>query len=234
MPKIIWDADGQRTYETGVDHGVLYTHTEGKKYGLATAWNGLTAVTQQPSGAEPTPIWADNMKYLNLTSAEEFAATIEAYTYPDEFAKCDGSMSVPVAGSLSNSISGITIGQQKRENFGFAYRTLKGNDEQYNDYGYILHLVYGATAAPSERAHHTVNDSPEAVTFSWSISTTPVAVESLEGSKPTALMEFDSTIVPKVFMDALEEILYGSEDAEGYLPLPDEVIELYNTTMATP
>ena len=131
MPKIIWDADGQRTYETGVDHGVLYTHTEGKKYGLATAWNGLTAVSQQPSGAEPTPIWADNIKYLNLTSTEEFAATIEAYTYPDEFAKCDGSMMVPVTGDLSNTLSGITIGQQKRENFGFAYRTLKGNDEKY-------------------------------------------------------------------------------------------------------
>lgn len=234
MPKIIWDADGQRTYETGVDHGVLYTHTEGKKYGLATAWNGLTAVSQQPSGAEPTPIWADNIKYLNLTSTEEFAATIEAYTYPDEFAKCDGSMMVPVTGDLSNTLSGITIGQQTRENFGFAYRTLKGNDEKYNDYGYILHLVYGASAAPSERAHNTVNDSPEAVTFSWSISTTPVAVESLEGSKPTALMEFDSTIVPKVFMDALEEILYGSDTEEGYLPLPDEIIQLYNTTMATP
>lgn len=232
MPKITWDDLGERYYETGVDHGVLYTHTSAKRYGKATAWNGLTAVNQQPSGAEPTPLYADNIKYLNLTSAEEFAATIEAYTYPDEFAKCDGSFVLPAAKSLSAPSSGITFGQQRREEFGFAYRTIKGNDEKYNDYGYILRLIYGAKAAPSERSHSTVNDSPEAVTFSWSLSTTAVAVNEVKDVKPTALVELDSTIVPAKFMTAVEALLYGTELAEGYLPLPDEIIKLYNTTMA--
>lgn len=233
MPKIVWDAAGQRTYETGVDHGVLYTHTESAKYGSAVPWNGLTAVNQQPSGAEPTPIYADNIKYLNLTSVEEFAATIEAYTYPDEFAKCDGSFMLPAADGLAAPFSGITIGQQRREEFGFAYRTLKGNDEKYNDYGYIIHVIWGAQAAPSERSHATVNDSPEAVTFSWSITTTAQTVETIEGVKPTALMEFDSTLLPADFMTALEETLYGNDTDDGRLPTPDELIELYNTTAGT-
>jgi len=234
MTKLVWDASGTRTYETGVDHGVLYLDDEKKgRYGKAIAWNGLTTVTQSPSGAEPTPLYADNIKYLNLTSAEEFAATIEAYTYPDEFAVCDGSYAVPSAGNLSNQFSGITIGQQARQQFGFAYRTIKGNDEKTNDYGYKLHLVYGATAAPSERAHATVNDSPEAITFSWSVSTTPVAIKGYDDLKPTALVELDSTILPKKFMDAVEAKLFGSDDEkqDGKLLLPHEIIDLYKTTM---
>lgn len=234
MTKLVWDASGTRTYETGVDHGVLYLDDEKKgRYGKAIAWNGLTTVTQSPSGAEPTPLYADNIKYLNLTSAEEFAATIEAYTYPDEFAVCDGSYAVPSAGNLSNPFSGITIGQQARQQFGFAYRTIKGNDEKTNDYGYKLHLVYGATAAPSERAHATVNDSPEAITFSWSVSTTPVAIKGHDDLKPTALVELDSTVLPKKFMNAVEAKLFGSDDEkqDGKLLLPHEIIDLYNATM---
>ena len=232
MTKLIWDASGTRTYETGVDHGVLYLDDEKNgRYGKAVAWNGLTTVTQSPSGAEPTPLYADNIKYLNLTSAEEFAATIEAYTYPDEFAACDGSYAVPSAGKLSNPFSGITIGQQARKQFGFAYRTIKGNDEKTNDYGYKLHLVYGATAAPSERAHSTVNDSPEAITFSWSVSTTPVAIPGHDDLKPTALVELDSTLLPKKFMDAVEAKLFGDAKADGKLLLPHEIIDLYKSTV---
>lgn len=232
MTKLVWDASGTRTYETGVDHGVLYLDDDKKgRYGKAVAWNGLTTVTQSPSGAEPTPLYADNIKYLNLTSAEEFAATIEAYTYPDEFAACDGSYVVPSAGNLSNPFSGITIGQQARKQFGFAYRTIKGNDEQTNDYGYKLHLVYGATAAPSERAHATVNDSPEAITFSWSVSTTPVAIQGHDDLKPTALVELDSTALPKKFMEAVEAKLFGSKEEDGKLLLPHEIIDLYNSTV---
>lgn len=232
MTKLIWDASGTRTYETGVDHGVLYLDDEKNgRYGKAVAWNGLTTVTQSPSGAEPTPLYADNIKYLNLTSAEEFAATIEAYTYPDEFAACDGSYAVPSAGKLSNPFSGITIGQQARKQFGFAYRTIKGNDEKTNDYGYKLHLVYGATAAPSERAHSTVNDSPEAITFSWSVSTTPVAIPGHDDLKPTALVELDSTLLPKKFMDAVEAKLFGDAKNDGKLLLPHEIIELYKSTV---
>lgn len=232
MTKLVWDASGTRTYETGVDHGVLYLDDDDKgHYGLAVAWNGLTTVTQSPSGAEPTPLYADNIKYLNLTSAEEFSATIEAYTYPDEFAACDGSYAVPAAGNLSNKFSGITIGQQARKTFGFVYRTIKGNDEKTNDYGYKLHLVYGATAAPSERAHATVNDSPEAITFSWSISTTPVAIQGHDELKPTALVELDSTVLPKKFMEVIEAKLFGSKEADGYLLLPHEIIEIYNSIM---
>ena len=234
MTKLVWDASGSREYQTGVDHGVLYVDTAAKKYGKAVAWNGLTAVTASPSGAEPTPLWADNIKYVTLTSAEEFAATIEAYTYPDEFAKCDGSYSVPVKNGLTAPFSGITLGQQKRTPFGFSYRTIVGNDEKYNDFGYILHIVYGAMAAPSERAYATVNDSPEAITFSWSISTNPVAVTAVDGLKPTATIDIDSTLVPAAFLTALEKIMYGSESADGYLPLPDEIIALYNATQVTP
>ena len=232
MTKLVWDASGTRTYETGVDHGVLYLDDDKKgRYGKAIAWNGLTTVTQSPSGAEPSPLYADNIKYLNLTSAEEFAATIEAYTYPDEFAACDGSYVVPTAGKLSNTFSGITIGQQARKQFGFAYRTIKGNDEKTNDYGYKLHLVYGATAAPSERAHATVNDSPEAITFSWSVSTTPVAIQGHDDLKPTALVELDSTALPKKFMDAVEAKLFGDKENDGKLLLPHEIIALYKSTV---
>lgn len=234
MTKLVWDASGSREYQTGVDHGVLYVDTAEKKYGKAVAWNGLTAVTASPSGAEPTPLWADNIKYVTLTSAEEFAATIEAYTYPDEFAKCDGSYSVPVKSGLTAPFSGITLGQQKRTPFGFSYRTIVGNDEKYNDLGYILHIVYGAMAAPAERAYATVNDSPEAITFSWSISTDPVAITAVDGLKPTATIDIDSTLVPAAFLTALEAIMYGGESAEGYLPLPDEIIALYNSTQVSP
>lgn len=229
MARLIWDATGSRTYETGVDHGVLYLDTEEKKYGNAVVWNGLTSISQDPSGAEPTPLYADNIKYLSLTSAEEFGATIEAYTYPDEFARCDGSYQVPARDELAAPFSGITLGQQNRESFGFAYRTLKGNDEKYNEYGYILHLVYGAKASPSQRSHATVNESPEAITFSWTISTIPVAVTEIDNLKPTALVEIDSTQVPAEFLKKLEDILYGTENAEGYLPLPDEIIKLYKS-----
>lgn len=229
MARLNWDATGSRTYETGVDHGVLYLDTEEKKYGNAVVWNGLTNISQDPSGAEPTPLYADNIKYLSLTSAEEFGATIEAYTYPDEFARCDGSYQVPARDELAAPFSGITLGQQNRESFGFAYRTLKGNDEKYNEYGYILHLVYGAKASPSQRSHATVNESPEAITFSWTISTIPVAVTEIDNLKPTALVEIDSTQVPAEFLKKLEDILYGTENAEGYLPLPDEIIKLYKS-----
>lgn len=234
MTKLVWDASGSREYQTGVDHGVLYVDTAEKKYGKAVAWNGLTAVTASPSGAEPTPLWADNIKYVTLTSAEEFAATIEAYTYPDEFAKCDGSYSVPVKDGLTAPFSGITLGQQKRTPFGFSYRTIVGNDEKYNDFGYILHIVYGAMAAPAERAYATVNDSPEAITFSWSVSTDPVAITAVDGLKPTATIDIDSTLVPAAFLTALETIMYGGASEDGYLPLPDEIIELYNSTKVTP
>lgn len=229
MARLNWDATGSRTYETGVDHGVLYLDTEEKKYGNAVVWNGLTNISQDPSGAEPTPLYADNIKYLSLTSAEEFGATIEAYTYPDEFARCDGSYQVPARDELAAPFSGITLGQQNRESFGFAYRTLKGNDEKYNEYGYILHLVYGAKASPSQRSHATVNESPEAITFSWTISTIPVSVTAIDNLKPTALVEIDSTQVPAEFLKKLEDILYGTENAEGYLPLPDEIIKLYKS-----
>lgn len=232
MARITWDAVGSRFYETGVDHGVLYTHTNEKRYGEAEAWNGLISVAQSPSGAEPTPLYADNIKYISLTSAEEFAATIEAYTYPDNFGKCDGSFSVPVTEGLSSPFSGINIGQQEREEFGFAYRTIKGNDEKYNNLGYIHHLVYGAKAAPSERSHSTVNDSPEAITFSWSVSTTAVPVNSIPNVRPTSLIEIDSTKVPAAFLTELETLLYGTETISGYLPLPDEIIALYQSTTA--
>lgn len=229
MAKIIWDAEGQRTYETGVDHGVLYlTPDKGdaKAYSQAYAWNGLTAVNEAPSGAEPTPLYADNIKYLNLVSAEEFGATVEAYTYPPEFAICDGSY---VLGK------GISFGQQSRKSFGLAYRTKVGNDIQRQDYGYKLHLIYGATAAPSEKAYATINDSPEAITFSWTLSTTPVSVsdDSLNLS-PTATITIDSTQMPKAFMDSVETILYGTVSESGRLPLPKELVELYNSTNTDP
>lgn len=213
MSKLVWDATGERYYETGVKNGVLYVYDAGK-YGTGVAWNGLTAVTESPSGAEASPLYADDIKYLELTSNEEFGGTIEAYTYPDEFKACNGEAELT---------TGVSIGQQARKSFGFCYRTVIGNDTESNEYGYKLHLVYGAKASVSEKAYATINDSPEAITFSWEFTTTPVAVE---GFKPTSIVTIDSTKVEAEKMAALEAKLYGSEDAEPSLPLPSEIITL--------
>lgn len=213
MPKLIWDATGERVYETGVRNGVLYPMVEGA-YPKGVVWNGLTAVTESPSGAESTPLYADDIKYLNLISAEEFGATVEAYTYPEEFAECDGSATL---------VKGVTIGQQPRKTFGMSYRTVIGNDVNNESHGYKLHLIYGAVATPSEKAYSTINDSPEAITFSWELTTTPVNVT---GFKPTACLTIDSTKVDKEKLTALEDILYGTQEAEARLPLPDEIATL--------
>ena len=213
MPRLTWDATGERIYETGVRNGVLYVSENGA-YPKGVAWNGLTAVTESPSGAEATALYADDIKYLNLISAEEFGATVEAYTYPDEFAQCNGEASL---------VEGVTIGQQPRKTFGMAYRTVVGNDTENENHGYKLHLIYGAVAAPSEKAYATINDSPEAITFSWELTTTPVSVK---GFKPTASLTIDSTKVDPVKLAALEDILYGKDEAEARLPLPDEVATL--------
>lgn len=213
MPRLTWDDLGKRFYETGVKQGVLYLQVGGA-YPKGVAWNGLTAVTESPSGAEPTPLYADDIKYLELTSNEEFGCTIEAYTYPDEFKACNGEATL---------VEGVTIGQQTRVPFGFCYKTVLGNDEKKNDYGYKLHLVYGATASVSERNFQTINDSPEAITFSWEVTTTPVAVK---GFKPTAILTIDSTTIAADKLTALEDILYGKETVEARLPLPDEIAEL--------
>ena len=215
MSKIVWDKTGERFYETGVKNGVLYIPTDGV-YSKGVAWNGLTAVTESPSGAEATALYADDIKYLNLMSNEEFGATIEAYTYPDEFAECDGSASLA---------TGVMIGQQSRKTFGLCYRTTIGNDTEGNDHGYKLHLIYGAMAAPSEKGYATINDSPEAITFSWEITTTPVSVN---GFKPTASITIDSTKANPEKLAALEKILYGTDEptAEPRLPLPDEIATL--------
>lgn len=219
MAKIVWDQTGTRNYETGVDHGVLYKYAEaagqeaaGFKNGVA--WNGLTAVNESPSGAEPSPLYADNIKYLNLMSAEEYAASIEAYTYPDEFEECDGSAEIA---------NGVLIGQQPRKLFAFCYRTLIGDDIQGTDKGYKLHLIYNCLASPSERAHSTVNDSPEATTLSWEISTTPVEVPNY---KPTASVTIDSTKVDAAKLSALEDILYGTAENAPRMPYPAELITL--------
>ena len=211
--RLTWDDLGKRFYETGVKQGVLYPQVSGA-YPKGVAWNGLTAVTESPSGAEPTPLYADDIKYLELTSNEEFGCTIEAYTYPDEFKACNGEATLA---------EGVTIGQQTRVPFGFCYKTVLGNDEKKNDYGYKLHLVYGATASVSEKAFQTINDSPEAITFSWEVTTTPVAVK---GFKPTAILTIDSTTIAADKLTALEDILYGKDEAEARLPLPDEIAEL--------
>lgn len=221
MSKLVWDQTGERYYETGVKQGVLYPLSNDGKYNLGVAWNGLTAVTESPSGAEATPLYADDIKYLNLISNEEFGGTIEAYTYPDEFAECDGSAAL---------VTGVMIGQQPRKTFGLCYRTTVGNDIVNNDYGYKLHLVYGALAAPSEKAYATINDSPEAITFSWEFSTTPVNVT---GHKPTACITIDSTKCDKAKLAALEAILYGGESTEARLPLPDEIAQLMGATQPT-
>jgi hypothetical protein len=214
MAKIVFDQSGERFYETGVKNGVLYVQNENGEYGNGVAWNGLTAITESPSGAEATPLYADDIKYVELTSAEEFGATIEAYTYPEEFEACDGSASL---------VEGITIGQQDRVPFGLCYKTVVGNDVRGNDLGYKLHLIYGAKAAPSERAFQTINDSPEAITFSWEITTTPVNVT---GFKPTANLVIDSTKVDSAKLALIEEKLFGSESEEPKLPLPDEIVAL--------
>lgn len=214
MSKLVWDQTGERLYETGVKQGVLYPQATDGKYPKGVAWNGLTTVTESPSGAEATPLYADDIKYLNLISTEELGGTIEAYTYPDEFAECDGSAAIA---------TGVYIGQQPRKTFGLSYRTTLGNDVDSNAYGYKLHLVYGALASPSEKAYATINDSPEAITFSWEFSTTPVNVD---GFKPTANIVIDSTKVKAENLANLEKILYGDTDVEARLPLPDEVAQI--------
>ena len=223
MAKLVWDQMGQRLYETGTDHGVVYPNLleNNRGYGGGVAWNGLTAVTESPSGADPTDIWADNIKYLTIRAAEEFGGTIEAYTYPDEFAVLDGSV---------QPIAGVTLGQQSRRAFGFSFRSIVGNDVSMNDYGYKLHCLYSMSVSPSEKGYQTVNDSPEAINFSWEFTTTPVAVSKLDQNgkaiKATAQLIIDSTKVDPAKLAALEEILYGSDTEEPRLPLPDEIITL--------
>ena len=226
--KLVWDKTGEHFYETGVKNGVLYPMSESGTYPKGVAWNGLTAITESPSGAEATALYADDIKYINLMSNEEFGATVEAYTYPDEFAECDGSASLA---------EGVYIGQQARKTFGLCYRTTLGNDAKGNDYGYKLHIIYGAMASPSEKAYSTINDSPDAITFSWELSTTPVAVANF---KPTASLTIDSTKVDPQKLASLEEILYGKDGTGGdnsvgaadpRLPLPDEIATLMKGTV---
>lgn len=215
MAPLTWDQVGDKVYETGVDRGVLYLPNESGVYDAGYAWNGLVTVTESPSGAEPSAQYADNIKYLNLVSAEEFGATIEAFTYPDQFAECDGT-------ALPHP--GVAVGQQGRKMFGLCYRTMVGNDVDGSDYGYKLHLLYGCQAAPSEKAYSTVNDSPEAITFSWDVTTTPAPVTGL---KPTALIVVDSTVVDPADLAALEALLYGAGATPAALPTPDAVIALF-------
>lgn len=211
MSALTWDETGKRFYETGVSKGVLYVQESTGAYGTGVAWNGLTAVTESPSGAEATPLYADDIKYLNLYSAEEFGATIEAYTYPEEFGECDGTAELA---------TGVSIGQQTRKAFGLCYRTVIGNDVDGNEHGYKLHIIYGCMASPSEKAYATINDSPEAITFSWEITTTPVTVS---GMKPTASITIDSTKADATKLADLEKKLYGDASSEPTLPLPDEI-----------
>lgn len=219
MSKLVWDKSGEHYYETGVDHGVLYP-LSAEGYNKGVAWNGITSVTESPSGAESNPQYADNIKYLDLISAEEFGATIEAFTYPPEFEACDG---------YASPVPGVTLGQQGRQKFGLCYRTKIGNDTVGQDMGYKLHLIYGASATPSDRNYQTINESPEAISFSWEISTTPVEVD---GFKPTASMTIDSRLVDAVKLKELEDILFGTdegdmgEDKEPRLPMPSEVIAI--------
>ncbi len=219
MAKLAWDETGNRLYETGTRRGVLYpTITTGENagdYGTGVAWNGLTGVTESPSGAEETALYADDIKYLALYSAEEFGGTIEAYTYPDEFAECDGSAEI---------MTGVTIGQQSRKRFGFSYRTVLGNDVNGEDYGYKLHIVYGAMASPSEKSYETINDSPSAITFSWEFKTVPVSAG--DNYKPTSVIIIDSTKVDSAALTALENILYGTTLVDPRLPLPAEVFSI--------
>lgn len=217
MAKLVWDKTGEHLYETGVDHGVLYFPDQTGAYKNGVAWNGLISVSESPSGAEATGQYADNIKYLNLISAEEFGATIEAYTYPEEFEACNGNKEL-----VDNT--GVYVGQQSRSVFGFCYRTMIGNDTDGQDHGYKLHLVYGCQVSPSEKAYQTINDSPEALTFSWELSTTPVNVT---GKKPTALLVIDSTKIDSAKLAKIEAKLYGDETSTGaVLPTPDEIAEI--------
>lgn len=217
MSKLVWDQTGAREYETGVKSGALYPQDDAGIYPKGVAWNGLISVTESPEGAEPTPLYADDIKYLNLTSAEEFKATIEAYMSPPEFDACDGTAEIA---------KGVTIGQQKRQPFGMAYKTVLGNDTKLNAYGYKLHIIYGATAAPSEKGYQSMNDSPEAITLSWDVSTTPVSVK---GFDPTATITINSTKIDSVKLKSLEDILFGTEEKEPRLPLPDEIVTIVGT-----
>jgi len=226
MALLTWDQTGERLYETGVDHGVLYLPNGAGVYDTGFAWNGLVSVTESPSGAESNPQYADNIKYLNLLSAEEFGATVEAFTYPDEFAQCDGTaMPQP----------GVSVGQQTRKTFGLSYRTRLGNDLNGTDYGYKLHLIYNALAAPSEKAYATINDSPEAITFSWELTTTPVEVGTVDSVmyKPTASLTIDSTKVNAAALTTLEEFLYGTAGTDPSLPAPADVLGLFSGTITT-
>jgi hypothetical protein len=215
MAPLTWDQVGDRLYETGVDHGVLYLPDQAGVYNIGVAWNGLTTVTESPSGAEPNAQYADNIKYLNLISAEEFGATIEAFTYPEEFSECDGT-ALPSPG--------LAVGQQGRKMFGLSYRSRVGNDIDGTEFGYKLHLVYGCQAAPSEKAYATINDSPEAIAFSWDVTTTPVPVT---GYKPTSLIVVDSTVATPAHVKSLEDLLYGVAATAAALPTPDAVITLF-------
>lgn len=214
MSKLIWNKTGERNYESGVEQVALFPQGPTGDYPKGYAWNGVTNISESPSGAEPTPLWADDIKYLTLMSNEEFGASIEAYTYPDEFAECDGSASIA---------DGVMIGQQKRTPFGLAYKTKLGNDVDGIDHGYKLHIFYGALASPSEKAYATISDDPEAITFSWEVSTTPVNVT---GFKPTASVVIDSTKVTGAKLQALEDIIYGTAEKEARLPFPDEIVEI--------
>ena len=216
MARLIWDADGTRKFHAGVSHGVVYPKADGSGYDKGAAWNGLTGVTESPSGAEPNDLWADNQKYARLISGEDYAFTIESYMYPEEFEPCDG---------FGTPVKGVRIGQQKRKAFGFTWQTKVGDDED-PDRGYIIHVVWNATAQPSERSHETMNDSPDAETFSWECDTVPT---NIEGFKPAAAMEFDSTVLTPAQMKAIEDKLYGDGANEAELPTPDELIQLVKT-----
>lgn len=218
MFSLAWDQTGQRLYETGTDRGVLYPQNALGQYPKGVAWNGLTGVTESPSGADKTDLWADNIKYLSLRAAEDFGATVTCYTYPDEWLACDGS---------AEPVSGVTIGQQTRKPFGLSFRSIIGNDTESNDHGYKIHLIYNATASPSERAYSTVNDSPEAIEFSYELATTPT---NITGYKPIASMTIDSTKVAADRLAALEAVLYGNGATDPRLPLPDEVIAILGGT----
>lgn len=214
MAKIVWDKTGERLYEAGVSNGVLYVRNAQGAYPTGVAWNGLISVSESPSGAEPTALYADNIKYLSLMSTEEFGATIEAYTYPKEFAECDGTAELG---------EGVRIGQQERKHFGLAYKTVIGNDTEGNAHGYKLHLIYGAQASPSEKSYSTINDSPEAITFSWELTTSPLEVP---GFKPTAYLVIDSTEVDEDILEEIENLLFGTADKEPNLPTPTEIMAL--------
>lgn len=222
MAALVWDKTGERFYETGVDRGVLYVQGANGQYEDGVAWNGLTAVTEKPDGAEPNDLYADNIKYASLRSAETYGATIEAFMYPEEFAQCDGSASVS---------NGVYIGQQTRKPFGFCYRTMKGNDTATDtDDGYVLHIIYNATASPTEKNHETVNDSPDAMSMSWDLDTTPVAFETHSNLKPTATITIDSTKCDATALKTLEDTLYGSASASPSLPTPDQIVTMFSGT----